>query len=405
TGISAGYSGAVHKANVASWTMNASGGIGSLGTSNFLSSSSYIYFTSGQITYWQIQAGQNSAFASPVITTIDGSYEEAYAGYPPTYPPPLYGYSQPYPIEGIWTNPKALGPSLPPPQVADGTPTTDPPRKPDCPTHTCPGDKQVGDPIDVSTGNVYQQVTDYTTVGQNPLSFVRYYNSMAVADTLATGLGRNWRHNYDRYLRVISGTEIDVERATGQVVSFVLVSGAWTHDTDVDMTLTNSGATYTLTDHDDTIETYTVSGSVGTLNSIALPNGYTQTMNYTSGVLTSVSDSYSRSLSFTYTSGLLTGVSTPDSATLTYGYTTTDGKPLLTSVTYNTSPSTSQTYSYTNTSYPFALTGITDENGNSYASWSYDNWGRATMSEHAGGADEVQVSYNDSNGQRTVTNP
>src|SRR6185437_9774728 len=119
TGISAGYSGAVHKANVASWTMNASGGIGSLGTSNFLSSSSYIYFTSGQITYWQIQAGQNSAFASPVITTIDGSYEEAYAGYPPTYPPPLYGYSQPYPIEGIWTNPKALGPSLPPPQVAD----------------------------------------------------------------------------------------------------------------------------------------------------------------------------------------------------------------------------------------------------------------------------------------------
>ena len=62
-------------------------------------------------------------------------------------------------------------------------------------------------------------------------------------------------------------------------------------------------------------------------------------MNYTSGVLTSVSDSYSRSLSFTYTSGMLTGVTTPDSATLTYGYTTTAGQSLLTSVTYNTSPS------------------------------------------------------------------
>ncbi len=44
------------------------------------------------------------------------------------------------------------------------------------------------------------------------------------------------------------------------------------------------------------------------------------------------------------------------------------------------------------------LTGITDENGNSYASWTYDGFGRCTMSEHAGGADEVQVSYNDSTG-------
>ena len=123
----------------------------------------------------------------------------------------------------------------------------------------------------------------------------------------------------------------------------MLVSGTWTPDTDVDMTLTNSGSTYTLTDHDDTIETYTVSGGDGTLNSIALPNGYTQTLNYTGGVLNSVSDSYSRSLSFTYTGSVLTGVSTPDSATLTYGYTTT-AQNLLTSVTYNTSPSTSQTY-------------------------------------------------------------
>src|SRR5665811_226139 len=98
-----------------------------------------------------------------------------------------------------------------------------------------------------------------------------------------------------------------------------------------------------------------------------------------------------RDRSFTYTSGMLTGVSTPDSATLTYGYTTTAGQSLLTSITYNTSPSTSQTYVYGNSSYPFALTGITDENSNSYASWTYDSMGRCTMSEHAGGADEVQV--------------
>ena len=103
------------------------------------------------------------------------------------------------------------------------------------------------------------------------------------------------------------------------------MSSVWTPDSDIDIKLTNSGATYTLTDSDDSVETYTVASGLGTLNSIAYPNGYTQTMNYTSGVLTSVSDSYSRSLTFTYTSGMLTGVTTPDSATLTYGYTTTAG--------------------------------------------------------------------------------
>ena len=40
---------------------------------------------------------------------------------------------------------------------------------------------------------MYEQVTDYTTVGQNPLAFIRYYNSMAMRVTLATELGRNWR--------------------------------------------------------------------------------------------------------------------------------------------------------------------------------------------------------------------
>jgi RHS repeat-associated protein len=304
---------------------------------------------------------------------------------------------------GTWTNSKALGRPAPLPQVADASPTVYPQSKPDCP---CDGSQlgSRGEPIDIGSGNLFEQVTDYTTVGQNPLAFIRYYNSMATSNTLATTLGQNWRSNYDRYLQLISASAVEAERPDGKVVGFNLVGSVWTPDTDVDMTLTNSGSTWTLTDHDDTIETYTASGSVGTLNSIALPNGYTQTLNYTGSVLTSVSDSYSRSLSFTYTGTVLTGVSTPDSATLTYGYTSVGSQNLLTSVTYNTSPTTSQIYSYTNVSYPFALTGITDENGNSYASWSYDGTGRCTMSEHAGGADEVQVTYNYANNV-TVTNP
>lgn len=39
------------------------------------------------------------------------------------------------------------------------------------------------------------------------------------------------------------------------------------------------------------------------------------------------------------------------------------------------------------------LTGVTDENGVRYASWSYDCPGRAVASEHAGGTEKVQISF------------
>ena len=185
-----------------------------------------------------------------------------------------------------------------------------------------------------------------------------------------TALGPNWRSNYDRYLRAVSASLVAAERPDGSVINFKLVSSVWTPDTDADFKLTNSGTTYTLTDPDDTIETYTVASGKGTLSSIPYRNGYTQTLTYTSGKLTSVSDSYSRTLTLSYTGSDLTGVSTPDSTTLTYGYTSTAGSDLLTSVTYTTSPSTSQTYAYANTigNVPYALTSITDKNSNTYAS-------------------------------------
>jgi YD repeat-containing protein len=262
-------------------------------------------------------------------------------------------------------------------------------------------------PIDISSGNKYEQVQDYATAGQNPLAFTRYYNSLAAPDTLATTLGSNWRSDYDRYLHLISSSAVEADRADGQTVNFTLVSGVWTPDTDVDYSLTyDSGtSTWTLTDPDDTVETYTGSG-VATLQTIKKRGGYTQTMHYTSGKLSSVTDSYSRSLGLSYSSaGLLTGVTTPDTLALSYGYVAYSSAHLLTTVSYNTSPVTSQTYLYENTNYPFALTGITDENGNRFATWAYDASGRAISSQHAGGADLTQISYNSSTGDRTVTGP
>src|SRR5207248_2579646 len=50
------------------------------------------------------------------------------------------------------------------------------------------------------------------------------------------------------------------------------------------------------------------------------------------------------------------------------------------------------------------LTGIVDENGNRYATWTYDSTGRGITSQFAGGVDLTKIAYNDTDGSRTVTN-
>jgi YD repeat-containing protein len=53
---------------------------------------------------------------------------------------------------------------------------------------------------------------------------------------------------------------------------------------------------------------------------------------------------------------------------------------------------------------PNHLTGLVDENGERFASWTYDCEGRATSSEHADGAGRVTVAYDTpASGQSTVT--
>lgn len=261
-----------------------------------------------------------------------------------------------------------------------------------------------GDPIDVATGNVYESVKDYETAGSNKLSFIRYYNSYTPIATYAVSMGQNWRTHYDRYLNLASSTQLIAERPDGEQLPFTLVGTTWTPEPDVDMTLTNSGATWTLTLHDDTVETYTATGTEALLTAIRARDGYTQTMAYSAASrLTSVTDSYGRQLNLSYTGGLLTQVTTPDSLVLTYGY--SSGSPtLLTSVSYNTSPATSQTYGYADTSFPAALTSITDEDGNVFTIFTYDSYGRGLTSQHADGAGLTTVTYNDTAGTRTVKN-
>jgi RHS repeat-associated protein len=275
-----------------------------------------------------------------------------------------------------------------------------------------PGQCQCGDPIDPATGNVFEQFTDYETAGQNKLSFIRYYNSLGLsAPTYATWLGIDWRTNFDRYLRILSSSTVTAERANGQQITFSLVGSTWTPDSDVDVKLTNSGSTWTLTDHDDTVETYTVvnSGAEGLLQTIQARNGYTQTLSYSGTQLTSVTDSYNRSLTFSYSGSTLSGVLTPDNTNISL--TVQDnyaGEPMLTYVQYNSAtPVTFVWYQYNSLTFAPGLTAVYDENRNVSRQWTYDGAGRGSTSELGNGttttANLTTLTYN-SNGTTTVTN-
>jgi len=290
-----------------------------------------------------------------------------------------------------------------------------------------PNKHMPGEPIDIASGNVYYSVTDYTTSGQNPLAYTRYYNSLGnlptqlpilvasdLSSTRAIEAGGNWRSNYDRYLKTPSPTTVIAERPDGQQLTFTLNGSTWTPDTDIDMTLTESGNQWTLTDSSDTVESYsTVPVMAGysplsayaRLDSITSRNGYTQNLTYSGGVLSKVTDSYGRSLDFAYSNGQLETVTTPDGLVISFAYTTLPSAEgiQLTSVTYSTTPQTSQTYQYGASGVPFALTGIIDEDGNNYASWTYDGYGRGLTSHLGAGANATTFVYT-SDTSHAVTN-
>ena len=113
-----------------------------------------------------------------------------------------------------------------------------------CNCSDSPGRVLVGQPINVASGNMSEETLDYQSAGANRLSFIRYYNSSISNGpaTFATSLGANWRSTYDRYIRIVSSSNVLVEHADGQVLSFTLTSGVWSPNTDIDLKLTQVGS-------------------------------------------------------------------------------------------------------------------------------------------------------------------
>lgn len=256
-------------------------------------------------------------------------------------------------------------------------------------------------PINTATGNKYRVETDYVGTGPFPLNFTRYYNYLS---SRAGSLGAHWRSFYDRSIAISTVTNknkvttlADVIRGDGKVLRFTLSNGVWVPAPDVTDKLESvAGSGYKYTCSADHVELYS---SAGKLQSVAAREGFAQTLSYDAqGLLSTVQDAFGRTLSFGYdASSRLVQMLDPAGQPFVYGY---DAVGNLASVKFpGQNP---RQYLYENTSLPAALTGIVDENGARYATFSYDSQGRATISQLANGADYAKVSYY-SDGTRVVT--
>lgn len=264
------------------------------------------------------------------------------------------------------------------------------------PTKNLGGDRceiLAGNPINVATGNKYQRENDINASGNSTLEFVRHYNSGLER---SGSIGANWSHSYRKSV-FRENNSVIVRRENGSEYFFVRQSsGEWITDSDIIARLTETQTGWLYVDENDNTEEFS---SEGRLSSITDRAGKTLTFSYDNeDRLETVTDNFGKTLTFFYDDRhRINEIVAPDSTIYQYDY---DINGNLRSVTYpditteNLSDNPIRIYHYEDPAHTNHLTGITDENGLRYASWSYDfRHGRAISSEHENSAERVDIAY------------
>ncbi|WP_245228282.1 DUF6531 domain-containing protein, partial [Xanthomonas bromi] len=280
----------------------------------------------------------------------------------------------------------------------------DPGKNNECDTPTS-GSCTAGNPINFFTGAKLQKEVDFSANGTK-LQFSRYYTSGNIGLDAGSPLGIEWRHSYMRSIRanLTAGAKtVLLTRPSGNSYLFKDEgNGEWHAESDVRYLLEEVKVDVALVSWcvhapDQTTEEF---DAAGYLQKIDYPDGDFVTLRYADGKVSTVVDATGRSLAFSYKYGHLDSITLPDGKTLTYAF---DDKNRLHSA--SSQDGSVRSYSYENNDLPSALTGIADEQGIRFASWEYDQTGRATRSYHGTASnpeDDTKITYDQSSA--TVTN-
>lgn len=247
-------------------------------------------------------------------------------------------------------------------------------------------EKKAGEPINVTTGNMYLQQNDYQlpSVGYG-IDLARTYNSKSQKVGI---FGRGWSSMYDESIHIYSSSFVRFGAADGKATYFSRSStGAAFSPIEQDLRgqiAQSVNGSFTLAMVDGSATQF---NSGGKLLSLMDRNGNATSLTYDSnGFLSSVTDPFGRALTLTTNAnGLVTSISDTMGTVATYTY---GGNNELLSVIY--ADNSAFNFAYDGS---LRLTTVTDALGHIVESHTYDNQGRALTSEKQGGVDHYSLNY------------
>lgn len=269
-------------------------------------------------------------------------------------------------------------------------------------TGMCP----INNPVCGPTGGKVHQETDYRVAGPATIELRRLYNSQGYFRPPGSGAAPAqasdfWRTSYDRQiyrvtasanaiavLRLEDGTARHFDGSGYEVLNR---NGAGDRLEDL------GSAGWRLVKANADVELY---DAAGLLSSITTRDGLTTSITRDgNGRIDTVQDSFGRALDFDYGAlGELAAVILPGGSQIIYDY---DERRRLVSVMYP--DSTTRGYHYEHASNSFLLTGITDENNQRFATYTYEQGGLITGTAHAGGVEVFTYQYQGLNTAQTTT--
>ena len=244
----------------------------------------------------------------------------------------------------------------------------------------------VGEPVNVTTGNVWLQQNDHhlSAIGF-AIDVTRTYNS---GSSRIGSFGRGWSTLLDQSILIYDSNLVRLSEDDGRTTYFGRPAGSSGSLTplqgDFHGQLSQSAGGFTLTMADGNVLQFNSSGK---LISLIDRNSNTTTLGYGgNGFLSSVTDPFGRVLTVsTDANGQVLSISDTMGTIATYTY---GGSKQLLSVTYAD-----------NSAYQFGydgnirLTSVTDALSNVLESHTYDGSGRAITSARHGGVEQYTLSY------------
>jgi RHS repeat-associated protein len=232
----------------------------------------------------------------------------------------------------------------------------------------------VGDPISLSTGNMWLPQTDYAQAGLSPIEFRRTYNSQGSKSKLT---GTLWSTTYDRFvIPATNGGPVRLRRPDGQTIRFSVGPTGLVPQPHFLGKLQQTGTGWRYVDEHQTVEEFDTQGRLLKITDL---QGRTVTASYnTQGAMSGVTSNAGGSLTFTYTTfGQLYTLRDHTGRTWTYSY---DNYANL--VSAQQPDTTRHRYVYADPNDPHNLTEASveyaDGGGIRFAVWAYDAQGRAT---------------------------